>query len=287
MLIYIKKIIQLKRVVKGYLFKWSCDYFGFGKVNIVTITDRTPQLIVSLTSYGRRVADIVPYTLVSLLKQTVMPDRIILWLDKESWNDENIPKKLQQLIKYGIEIRFCKDIRSYTKLVPTLTLYPEDVIVTVDDDVIYKRDVVENLYSSYLKDSSKIYCNHARFPAKDKFGEFRPYQEWGISRDSKSYIMPLGVGGVLYPPHSLHPDTIKEDIFTELCPIADDLWFWIMAIRNNFSHKVIRNNENIGDSFDDLYQFFHKRSALTHSNRKENKNDIQLSTIIRYYALCL
>ena len=166
MLIYIKKIIQLKRVVKGYLFKWSCDYFGFGKVNIVTITDRTPQLIVSLTSYGRRVADIVPYTLVSLLKQTVMPDRIILWLDKESWNDENIPKKLQQLIKYGIEIRFCKDIRSYTKLVPTLTLYPEDVIVTVDDDVIYKRDVVENLYSSYLKDSSKIYCNHARFPAK-------------------------------------------------------------------------------------------------------------------------
>lgn len=197
MLIYIKKIIQLKRVVKGYLFKWSCDYFGFGKVNIVTITDRTPQLIVSLTSYGRRVADIVPYTLVSLLKQTVMPDRIILWLDKESWNDENIPKKLQQLIKYGIEIRFCKDIRSYTKLVPTLTLYPEDVIVTVDDDVIYKRDVVENLYSSYLKDSSKIYCNHARFPAKDKFGEFRPYQEWGISRDSKSYIMPLGVGGGL------------------------------------------------------------------------------------------
>ena len=35
--------------------------------------------------------------------------------------------------------------------------------------------------------------------------------------------------------------------------------------------------------FDDLYQYFHKGSALTHFNYGENKNDVQLGKILEYY----
>jgi hypothetical protein len=39
-----------------------------------------PQLVVTLTSYGRRAAKTVPYVLASLLVQTKRPDRIIYGL---------------------------------------------------------------------------------------------------------------------------------------------------------------------------------------------------------------
>ena len=53
-----------------------------------------------MTSYGRRVEkSVVYYSLVSILRQTVKPDRIILCLDGIKWNDENLPKKLVSLKK--------------------------------------------------------------------------------------------------------------------------------------------------------------------------------------------
>ena len=91
---------------------------------------------------GRRVESVVYYTLVSLLKQRLMPDKIVLWLDNDNWCDNNLPPKISKLKQYGVDILYCKDIRSYKKLVPTLDLYPNDIIITVDDDVYYSNDLV-------------------------------------------------------------------------------------------------------------------------------------------------
>lgn len=44
-----------------------------------------------------------------------------------------------------------KDIRSYKKLIPILKKYPNKIIVTADDDVIYKKDWLERLYKDHLK----------------------------------------------------------------------------------------------------------------------------------------
>jgi hypothetical protein len=43
--------------------------------------------------------------------------------------------------------------------------------------------------------------------------------------------LPTGVGGILYPPASLHPDLFDEETFTRLCPDGDDFWFFWMARR--------------------------------------------------------
>ncbi len=45
------------------------------------------DIIISLTSYGKRVEDTLPYTLYSLLIQTVMPKKIAVFLDNDNWND--------------------------------------------------------------------------------------------------------------------------------------------------------------------------------------------------------
>lgn len=246
-----------------------------------------PELIVSLTSYGRRVSETVYYTLISLLKQTYLPDRIILWLDSDNWSEHNLPKNLRKLIDKGIEIRFCEDIKSYKKLIPTLRENPESIIITVDDDVIYSSRLLEVLYSAHLKFPSTILCTRAY---KAKFVGNKPakYKTWkniiGNSNLAKDEILfPVGIGGILYPPHSLYKDILKENIFMKLCPTADDIWFWYMAKLNGTKHQFVEMKNNFY-SFDAIYQALHKGSALTHSNVTEDHNDVQLEKVLETYG---
>ena len=66
------------------------------KTLIQSSSSSKPKIIVSLTSYGRRVKN-VHYTIISLLRQTIKPDIIVLWLDNSNWDDSNIPKSIKIL----------------------------------------------------------------------------------------------------------------------------------------------------------------------------------------------
>ena len=67
-----------------------------------------------------------------------------------------------QQIVIQLEVRYCKDIRSYKKLIPALRSYPDDAIITIDDDAIYHIDLIEKLVNSYIKDPQFIYFNRGR-----------------------------------------------------------------------------------------------------------------------------
>ena len=187
------------------------------------------------------------------------------------------------MVNHGVEVRFCKDVRSYTKLLPALQAFPDDIIITVDDDIIYNANIIESLYKAHLDNPTKICAQKARYPSVDSEGNVRPYDNWHTPPSTYYWLMPLGVYGVLYPPHCLHPDVCKEKLFRELCPLADDIWFWIMALRHGTGHIEINPNRSVGYSFDDLYQFLHKGSNLTFTNRKRGYNDKQLKNVCQYF----
>ena len=107
------------------------------------------NIVVSMTSYGYRVEKTCPYALYSILQQSYIPNRVILNIDKKQWNDGNIPLLLKKLQCVGVEINYTDDIGPHTKLIPTLTKYPDDIIITADDDVYYDTPMVEELYRGY------------------------------------------------------------------------------------------------------------------------------------------
>lgn len=113
----LNKIRALVPILKGYVSKWQTDIRGFEKIPSLSPTfHEGEQVVVSLTSYGRRVSsNVVCYTIVSILRQTMQPDRIILWLEHENWSLGTIPNKLRRLQEKGVEIRFCDNMRSYKK----------------------------------------------------------------------------------------------------------------------------------------------------------------------------
>lgn len=243
-------------------------------------------LIISLTSFPQRMYEI-HYTLYSLLTQTVKPAKVVLWLGTEQFPDgeKDIPQKVLKLKENGLVIEWHKNLRSYTKLVPSLKKYPNNIIVTADDDIYYEKDWLEKLLKSHKENKNCIICHRAHRVKFDR-EKLAPYKKWPkkIKGGKASYLNFLtGVGGVLYPQNSLHKDVLKEELFTELAPKADDVWFWAMAVLNKTKILVVKdwireltyvNPERERGLTDEITLF---------SFNKKGGNDLQIEKVLNHY----
>jgi hypothetical protein len=237
-------LLALYRSIKEGMGAWIRLYLR-RKINRLHKTlspgTGTPQFIVTLTSYGERIVKTAPYSIYTLFRQSLMPDRIILWLAEGT----AVPAVLEGLKNNGLEILFYRDIKSYKKLIPALRLFPNDVLITADDDVYYPRRWFKELKEAYLHDPAAIYCHRAHEITVDGDKKIQPYGEWNLcinrSRNGRR-IFPTGEGGILYPPHSLHPRCMDEAVFQKIAPRGDDIWFWAMAKLQGTKHAVLENS---------------------------------------------
>lgn len=234
-----------------------------------------PRFIISLTSYGYRLNSIAPLAVASLFRQTVMPDKIVLWLTP----NEKLPRIFNSMVKLGLEIEYCEDLKSYKKLIPALEKYPETVIITVDDDVLYPKDWFKKTLAAHKKDPKIILAHTAReITLNDKKG-IVSYWDWPIMNKNKKNthrILPNGIGGVLYPPHSFVDDVLDRELFTRLAPNADDLWFWAMSELKGTKRALINDGyHNIRDYDLDTVGLWN-----TLNNDEKTGNDAQLTNIL-------
>ena len=240
-----------------------------------------------MTSYGRRVGSVLPFTIMSLLRQSYKPDMIILWLDNYNWNEEKLPKSLKRLKKYGLTIRYCEDLKSYKKLIPTLKEFPDDIIITCDDDLYYRHYVVKDLVDAYRQNPSNIHVQNAHIIHLDNQGKILPYDKWTMDISGKTgrNVFPTGGSGCLYRKNLLYKDICNDKLFMSLSPKADDVWFFFMAFINGTNASVLPKKHNRYIPLDNFYQYFHKNANLSSSNVKENQNDIQIQSIIKHYEI--
>lgn len=194
------------------------------------------KIIVSLTSFPAA----IPYAVQAIrciLNGSLQPDKIVLYLDTQSFPDGVLPQELESL-KAGypiFEVRFDPaEIRSYKKLIPALRDFPEDIIVTVDDDIRYHPDLLRDLLRLHKRLPDAIVAHrvrHVRLNAP--YGKWRKYKwyDFIFKKYHFSHLaMQTGVGGVLYPPHSLDEKMLDPALFMTLAPTNDDVWFWAAAV---------------------------------------------------------
>lgn len=208
------------------------------------------EIIVSLTTYGRRL-DYVAYAIESVMQQSMKANRIILWLAKEDFV-KPLPPALRAQMSRGLEIRETSDTRSYKKIIPALAAYPDSVIITVDDDVMYDFELIGRLITAYQNDPSNIYAGRTHVIKYDDKGKLTPYLNWNLNSSDNSSPQNnffTGVGGVLYPPHSLHPDVLKEDVFMNICKTADDVWLNVMSRLAGTKVIKVRTKSKLGDEY--------------------------------------
>lgn len=242
------------------------------------------NVIISLTTYSKRI-NTVYLTIESLFQQICRANKIILWLDEEEFSMKNIPFSLKKLIKRGLEIRFYPNIRSYKKLIPTLRLYPNDIIITVDDDYIYPSDFISNFLDEYNKNKDIIYyyCGN-KIKIKNK--KIEKYINWERYSDNKEISLlnfPVGVGGILYPPNCFHKDILKEELFMKLSPYGDDIWFKAMTLLMNKKCKKVDYFGKFEEKFFPIDGT--QENTLTQKNVDGGKNDEQIKRVFKYYGL--
>ena len=157
----VKNLLNCKfhlRFVLNPLIRYKAD--NLGSISGVNQIKREVPVVVSLTSYEERFDDLV-ISLYSLLNQTIKPDRIILWLSDEFEGVNDLPYEITRFIKNGLEIRFVKDIKSYTKAVYAFKEFPNAIVVTADDDIYYPKNWLEKLYHSYITHPQDIQVHRA------------------------------------------------------------------------------------------------------------------------------
>ncbi len=198
------------------------------------------QVIVSLTSFP----EAIPFTvraIKSILEGSVLPDKIVLYLTASQFPDGKIPSGLMALEENPLfEIRFYGEaIRSYTKLIPALKDFPDDIIITIDDDVRYNKNMVKYLLRLHKKYPNTIIGHRVKRIEAD--GRIKPYITWKAYKDHRYFTRSLkpsfrnlqtGVGGVLYPPHSLAGEMLDSKLFMKMAPTVDDVWFYAAAVVN-------------------------------------------------------
>jgi len=247
---------------------------------------RDIKVIVSLTSYPKRITQ-VHSTIKSLLRQKFSADNVVLWLAEDQFinKEKDLPQTLLNLKKYGLTICWYQDIKSYKKLIPALQKYPNDIIVTADDDVIYWPMWLSKLYEEYLNcgDNKTIIAYRGHQIVFDtSTNHIKPYSEWnflGITEQCSLQNFFTGYGGVLYPPHSLSmPDVLNENLFMSICPYADDIWFWAMAILNNTKIKKCASTKMVYSDNININQCF----SLMVVNHNQG-NDKQLQQVLECY----
>lgn len=237
-------------------------------------------LIVSLTSYPKRF-DTLARTVRGLLDQTVRPDHLILWL--APGDRDKLPAEVIALMPHGFEVRDSVDLRSATKLIPSLRAFPDATVVTVDDDLYYEPRWLERLVEASRLYPGEVIGYRGHIARFDRNGAPAPYEDWAY--ESRATMDPApgqllfltGVSGVLYPPRALHPDVLDGERYLALCPRADDIWFFAMTLRNDTPRRRLDHRLPIVEWPSS------QASALNSFNYHESGNDRQLAAVLQHY----
>ena len=194
-------------------------------------------IIVSVTSYPARINEVV-LAIRTMYRQTRLPDKVILWLGEEKFPNKfaDLPKELLQLVsEKNLEIRWCEDIGPHTKYFYAFREFLDALVVTIDDDILYPPDRIENLYQCYLRFPNAVSAGRADFVPISEHGDMPPVTSWPEEVDAwvlqpSMQLYAMGVNCVLYPTalFAKVSELLDKETIRRVCPYADDLWLKAM-----------------------------------------------------------
>ena len=242
------------------------------------------EVIVSLSSHGNRVHD-VHLAIESIMQQTVLPNRIVLWLSKDDFQGKTLPIALQRQVERGLEIAYYDDLRSYTKLIPSLERFPGACIITVDDDLAYSPDLLEKMIQAHISHPSDICAARIHGIVLDAAGRPIPYDNWDWCveecPEENNLVFFTGCGGVLYPPDCFPEEVFNREVYLNVCPSADDVWFNAMRLLGGIRVTKVYSPTRKGDYLELPSSFV---NPLWETNQKTD-NDLAIAAVYGRYGL--
>ena len=244
-----------------------------------------PKVIVTLTTFPARI-DTVYLVIENILNQTIIPDKIILYLAIEQFPrfEADLPLNLLKYVCTNeLSIKWCdEDLRSHKKYYYAMQEFKNDIIITVDDDLIYENDMIEQLLGSYKAYPYAVSAMRTHLITKDDNGNIAAYKNWGneysgiVGIPSMQLFATTGAG-TLFPPHCLSEHTFDIEQIKSLCFYADDIWLKVMQILVNTPVVLVRPNREL------KYIPETQNERLYEFNVINGGNDLQFKNVIEFY----
>ena len=215
---------------------------SIGTMSGVNQLKREVPIVVSLSS-DEESFDELELTLYSIFNQKVLPDRVIIWLSDELQLSE-LPYFITRFIKNGLEIRFVKDIKSYTKVIYALKEYKNAIIVLADNNIYYPKDWLKKLYHSYIANPEDIHAHSVvKINVNNKNLSLSKSGTQFINEENASFLyVPISSGGILYPPSCFVQDIFRDDIYLKKTDTPWDIWSWVIGTLSGRKLRIVKSH---------------------------------------------
>ena len=252
---------------------------NLGNFAVINELKREVPIIVSISTNEDDFSDL-ELSLYSIFCQSILPDKIILWISNE-YKLSELPYAITRYIKNGLEIRFVEDKDNFTNAIYALKEYPSAIIITAEKDIYYQKDWLKKLYHSYISNPEDIHV-HRAMRIKTNNSGIANYKEWkqypNMEKAFYEYF-PVSTGGVLYPPNCFVKEIFREDIYKKITNSSWDIWSWFIALVSGRKIRLIRNHDKVLTCINIFKRFKNELSDNRHSGEK----DIQIDKLMEFY----
>lgn len=245
------------------------------------------EVVVSLTTYGIRIHDVY-LAIESIMQGSVKPNHIVLWLSEEEFKGKTLPVSLQKQVERGLQIEYCADIRSFKKLIPSLKMFPNACIVTIDDDIMYDFDILERLINTHKLNPNCVCANRIHRMRLDENNMPSSYMRWDWCvndyNPNKMNFLTSG-GGTLFPPTIFHDEVFNKSVFMEICKYADDVWFNAMLLLNHVPIIKSYTRSFRGEDYLEISNVQYLGLCHENINAIDCRNDVQIKAVWEKYRI--
>lgn len=199
------------------------------------------EVIVNLTSHGHRITSVF-YAIESIAHGSVLPKRMILWLDDEDAL-ASPPLELRRLQARGLEILRCDNFGPHKKQYAYAISEPNPTLplAAADDDMLYPKDWLAELVSANRLHPEVINAMRTHTIVSREEATLAPYSNWlpGFGTRASYRVVCTGVSGIIYPPAMISAIKSEGRHFEEVAPRADDIWVHAVAVRHGIRSRQV------------------------------------------------
>lgn len=250
--------------------------------------------IVSLTTINGRL-DACERTIESLLKQTMKPHSINLYVSEEAYLlDQGISRNhplVAQIANLGVNIYVVPNIGPYRKQIPIITQLrssgasDSSCIVTMDDDVLYPELAIERIVTQ-CRTSGHLAAHRGRRMHRNGEG-FASYAGFDAPVSISSLEnLPNGRNGIAFLLGHV-PFDAKYMTGPIIAPTADDLWLKFVTLVRCIPCAILEPSAIMDPAVDYQDVFPERKEGLWRGYNANGSNDVSLESLDSYFSRML
>lgn len=218
------------------------------------LVDPSSDVIVSLTSYGKRLA-FAHLTIESISRGIRLPGRLVLNISTD--DSHLISPQIKRLQDRGLELNLVYDHGPHKKWFSTPLLNPShDLFVIADDDMLYPPGWLQDFELAAQSTPDLVLARNLRQFEGRSIDDIQLNKVSNVKREtSLDLCLAIGGQGAAYPQKFIQMLQLQgPEVFVRVAPFQDDIWLSLNAILSGHKFREVLGSAPVFDNYLSTYR---------------------------------